>query len=166
MKHSSAVILSGYGMGNLPTSNKKLMNMIHKAVEDGVIVVIKTQCHHGTVSDVYATGRFLTSMGCILAQDMTTECLFAKLSYLLGKGYTSDRIKILMKQSLRGELTSSLHQDHQFELANSDMVLAVANYLNVTDNEDINKINSSITPVLVNSVAKSGNLELLQKLHR
>ena len=46
------------------------------------------------------------------------------------------------------------------------MVLAVAGYLNISDNEDINKINNSITPVLVNSVAKSGNLKLLQKLHR
>ena len=46
------------------------------------------------------------------------------------------------------------------------MVLAVAQYLNVSDNEDINKINHSITPVLVNSVAKSGNMKLLQKLHK
>lgn len=55
--------------------------------------------------------------------------------------------------------------DERFELANSDMVLAVADYLKITDNEDINKIHSSITPVLINSVAKSGNLKLLQKLH-
>ena len=85
MKNSSAVILSGYGMGNLPTSNKRLMQLIHEAVKRDVIVVIKTQCHNGAVSDIYATGRYLVNMGCILAQDMTTECLFAKLSYLIGK---------------------------------------------------------------------------------
>ena len=61
------------------------MTLIHDAVKRDVIVVIKTQCHHGMVSDVYATGRYLVNMGCILAQDMTTECLFAKLSYLIGK---------------------------------------------------------------------------------
>ena len=105
-------------------------------------------------------------MGCILALDMTTECLFAKLSYLLGKGYSKERIKVLMKTSMRGELTNTLVDDHNFELVHSDMVMAVAEYMNVTDNEDINKINLSITPVLVNSVAKSGNLALLQKLHR
>ena len=82
---SDAVILSGYGMGNLPINNQVLMDTIRKAVADGVLVVVSTQCHHGTVSDIYATGRFLTEMGCLLAHDMTIECLFAKLSYLIGK---------------------------------------------------------------------------------
>ena len=72
-------------MGNLPINNQVLMDTIRGAIEDGVLVVVSTQCHHGTVSDIYATGRFLTEMGCILAQDMTLECLFAKLSYLIGK---------------------------------------------------------------------------------
>ena len=93
MRNSEAVILSGYGMGNLPTSNERLMQLIVEAIARDVIVVIKTQCHHGSVSDVYATGRYMVNLGCILAQDMTTECLFAKLSYLLGKGYSTDRIK-------------------------------------------------------------------------
>ena len=83
------------------------MNIINEAVKDGVIVVIKTQCYHGTVSDIYATGRFLTQLGCILAQDMTNECLFAKLSMLIGKGYSNERIKTLMATSLRGELTNT-----------------------------------------------------------
>ena len=61
------------------------MDTIREAVEQGILVVVSTQCFHGTVSDIYATGRFLTEMGCILAQDMTLECLFAKLSYLIGK---------------------------------------------------------------------------------
>lgn len=66
-KNSDAVILSGYGMGNLPINNKVLMDTIRDAVEGGVIVVVSTQCYHGTVSDIYATGRFLTEMGCLLA---------------------------------------------------------------------------------------------------
>lgn len=72
-------------MGNLPTKNSELMKLIQKAVDNNVIVVIKTQCYKGSVEDVYATGRMLTSMGCILGMDMTVECLFAKLSYLFGK---------------------------------------------------------------------------------
>ena len=61
------------------------MRILNQAVADGVIIVIQTQCYHGSVDDVYETGRVLTQMGCILAMDMTVECLFAKLSYLLGK---------------------------------------------------------------------------------
>lgn len=66
-KSSDAVIISGYGMGNLPINNQKLMDTIQSAIEAGVLVVVSTQCHHGTVSDIYATGRFMTGIGCILA---------------------------------------------------------------------------------------------------
>ena len=66
-KSSDAVILSGYGMGNLPINNQILMDTIREAIEAGVLVVVSTQCFHGTVSDIYATGRFLTEMGCVLA---------------------------------------------------------------------------------------------------
>jgi L-asparaginase len=85
LSNSRAVIIAGYGMGNLPTKNTELMKLLQKAVDNNVIIVIKTQCYKGSVDDVYATGRMLTSMGCILGMDMTVECLFAKLSYLFGK---------------------------------------------------------------------------------
>ena len=42
MKGSRAVILAGYGMGNLPSNNLELMQTIREAVASGVIVVIKT----------------------------------------------------------------------------------------------------------------------------
>jgi L-asparaginase/Glu-tRNA(Gln) amidotransferase subunit D len=37
------------------------------------------------VNDLYETGRSLTEKGAVLGQDMTKECCFAKLSYLIGK---------------------------------------------------------------------------------
>ncbi len=72
-------------MGNVPSNNQLLMQMLSKAVTNGVIVVIKTQCHKGSVDDKYETGRALTKIGCILAKDMTIECIYAKLAYLFGK---------------------------------------------------------------------------------
>ncbi len=39
---SDAVILSGYGMGNLPINNQMLMDTIRSAVADGVLVVVNT----------------------------------------------------------------------------------------------------------------------------
>ena len=101
-----------------------------------------------------------------MAQDMTNECLFAKLSYLIGKGYSNERIKTLMATSLRGELTNASQLEQRYELANSDMVLAVADYLKVTDNEEIRKISTSLTPVLINSVAQAGNLKLFIQMHK
>mmetsp|Transcript_37219 Transcript_37219/g.45449 ORF Transcript_37219/g.45449 Transcript_37219/m.45449 type:complete len:201 (-) Transcript_37219:637-1239(-) len=167
MFHSSdAVILSGYGMGNLPVDNDGLMGTIRKAVCDGILVVVSTQCYHGTVSDIYATGRFLTEMGCILAHDMTIECIFAKLGYLIGKGYSNERIKLLMSSPIRGELTNPTLTEKRYEFSNNEMVLGVANYLNVTNHEEIEMIKNSLSPVLLNSVASTGNLELLMKLHR
>jgi L-asparaginase/Glu-tRNA(Gln) amidotransferase subunit D len=85
LKSSKAVIIAGYGLGNLPSSNQPLMDAIHNAIKKGTIVVIKTQCYHGAVNDLYETGRALTAIGCVLAMDMTVECIFAKLAYLLGK---------------------------------------------------------------------------------
>ena len=46
------------------------------------------------------------------------------------------------------------------------MVLAVADYLKVTDNEEIKMISTSLTPVLVNSVAQAGNLNLFIQMHK
>lgn len=141
------------------------MNMIEKAVKDGVIIVIKTQCYKGSVEDVYATGRMLTKMGCILGMDMTVECIFAKLSYLFGKvssifrntnfqGFSNEKIKKMMMKSLRGELTDTQNKE-KFSLANNKMVMAIAKSLKVQDTEGMKMINDVITPVLVNSLVST-----------
>jgi hypothetical protein len=36
------VIIAGYGMGNMPTNNKILMGILKKAIENDVIIAIKT----------------------------------------------------------------------------------------------------------------------------
>ena len=72
------------------------MQAIQEAIKDEVIVVIMTQCHQGGVNDLYETGRVLVEMGAVLAYDMTLECIYAKLSYLLGKNYSTAKVKIMM----------------------------------------------------------------------
>ena len=39
---SDAVILSAYGMGNLPVDNEQLMGTIKKAVDQEVLIVVST----------------------------------------------------------------------------------------------------------------------------
>lgn len=64
---SKAVIIQAYGMGNIPSKNKELLTLLDKAInEKGIIVVILTQCHRGTVNDLYEAGRSLTELGAVL----------------------------------------------------------------------------------------------------
>ena len=65
-------------------------------------------------------------IGAVLAHDMTTESVIAKLSYLCGKKYSVSKIRKMMMQSLRGELTDMRKIQNQFSLQNSEMVRAVS----------------------------------------
>lgn len=48
----------------------------------------------------------LKKLGAILAEDMTIETVIAKLSYVLGKGYTGEQIREKMLEDLRGEIST------------------------------------------------------------
>ena len=113
---------------------------------------------------MYETGRALINLGAILAYDMTVECIYAKLSYLLGKKYSISKVKMMMMKNLKGELTDIKKQNSTFTMKNSKMVQAVSKIMNVTNPEDIKEINQTLAPLLVNSVTNSGNLTLLGQL--
>lgn len=102
--------------------------------------------------------------GAILAYDMTIECIFAKLSYLIGKNYSVPKIQRMMMQSLKGELTDQKKMNNNYTLKNSKMVQAVAKILNVSDQDEIKQINQTLSPLLVNAVASTGNLQLMVKM--
>ena len=59
-----------------------------------------------------------------------------------------------MRKNLRGELTEPTTKP-KYSLKNNPMVMAIARELHADDFADIKEINSTITPLLVNSVAKS-----------
>lgn len=102
--------------------------------------MITTQCHKGAVNDLYETGRSLVEMGAVLGQDMTIECCFAKLSYLLGKRYSPDKIKKMMMKPLRGELIDIKKTKEKFSLKNSKLVKAIAAVLKTEENDDYKSI--------------------------
>lgn len=164
LMNSKAIIIQAFGMGNIPSQNKNFMSLLDKAIQQDKIIVIMTQCFQGEVNDVYEAGRALVSMGAVLAYDMTMECIFAKLSYLLGKKYSISKVKTMMMQSLRGELTDLKKTSNTFSLKNNKLVQAVAEVLRVTDQDDLKAINTTLSPLLVNSVCSSGNLDLMQEL--
>lgn len=53
------VIFQSYGIGNIPTANEDLMDVLRCAVQNGVIIVNVTQCIQGTVAATYETGKVL-----------------------------------------------------------------------------------------------------------
>ncbi|KAK4884477.1 hypothetical protein RN001_000748 [Aquatica leii] len=100
------VVLQSYGVGNIPTNRKDIIEALRKAIERGVIIINITQCAQGTVISSYETGQALKEIGLISGYDMTAEAALAKLSFLLGQNQLSlEQKKDLMALNLKGELT-------------------------------------------------------------
>ena len=98
-----AVIIETYGAGNAPSS-EWFLELVKQASAQGKILVNVTQCFAGTVDmSIYANGKFMEQCGVISGRDSTTECMLAKLFYLLGSGLDNESIKEKLSESLRGE---------------------------------------------------------------
>ncbi len=100
------IVLETFGAGNIPGYDDALLPIIRKAFDNGTIVTVCSQCQQGTVKlGAYATSSALTRAGAVSGYNMTTEAAVAKLYYLFSQGLSRDRIKELMEENLRGELT-------------------------------------------------------------
>ncbi len=104
-----AIVLGCYGIGNAPTLDKQFLQVLDKAVQQGIIIVNCTQCLYGSVNmKKYQSGQLLESFGVISGYDMTIEAAVTKLIYLLSQPSDPEQVKVLMQQNLRGELTCTM----------------------------------------------------------
>ena len=99
------IVVEAFGLGGINVLHKGLRG-IHRAVEDGVSVVVTTQCLYDSSDlQVYQVGSRLLELGVIQGRDMTTEAAMTKLMWAIGQGMEQDEIEKLFAQNLAGEIT-------------------------------------------------------------
>jgi L-asparaginase len=100
-----AVVMETFGSGNAP-SGKWFIDILKQATDKGIIIYNVTQCKGGAVEiGKYETSSDLGKIGVIGGSDITTEAAVTKMMYLLGRGYSKDKIEKYLQSSLRGEMT-------------------------------------------------------------
>lgn len=99
------IVIEAFGLGGVNVLHKGLRG-IRRAVEDGISVVVTTQCLYDS-SDlrVYQVGNQLLDLGVIQGRDMTSEGAMTKLMWAIGQGMGQEEIKALFARSLAGEIT-------------------------------------------------------------
>ncbi len=99
------IVVEAFGLGGMNVLDRGLRG-IHRCVEDGVNVVVTTQCLYDSADlEVYQVGSRLLELGVIQGRDMTTEAAMTKLMWALGQGYTNEQIRAVFEKSLAGEIS-------------------------------------------------------------
>jgi L-asparaginase len=100
-----AVIIETFGAGNASTE-KWFIDELKTAIKRGVIIFNVTQCLEGRViQGKYETSSQLKQIGVTGGEDITMEAAVTKLMFLLGQKLPAAKIKRMLGENLRGEIS-------------------------------------------------------------
>ncbi|PGQ45462.1 MULTISPECIES: asparaginase [Bacillus cereus group] len=100
------IIIESFGNGGLPFEGRNLLSKIQELTEEGIAVVITTQClEEGEDILLYEVGRKVAQHRVILSGDMNTEAIMAKLMWALGQTNKLEEIKKIIETPLASDLT-------------------------------------------------------------
>ena len=97
------IILEGSGLGHI---RRECFPSIKKAINNGVIVAMTSQCIWGRVNmNVYSNGRDLLAMGVIPLGDMLAETALVKMMWCLAQAKNIDEAKELLLTNIANEFS-------------------------------------------------------------
>jgi L-asparaginase len=105
-KRYKGIIIESFGIGGMPNEGHNLIPVIRECTEQGLAVVITTQCiEEGIDLDIYQVGRELAKNKIILSYDMNLEAIVAKLMWTLGKYHNIDDVKYHFELPMMGDIS-------------------------------------------------------------
>lgn len=100
---SRGIVISGSGLGHVCEG---MIPLIEKAVANGSVVVMTSQCLNGRTNlNVYNTGRDMLKAGAITVLDMLPETAYVKLMWALANTDSVEAAKEVMQTPLANEMS-------------------------------------------------------------
>jgi glutamyl-tRNA(Gln) amidotransferase subunit D len=97
------IVLEGTGLGHV---GETLYSALERAVNDGVVVAMCSQCIWGRVHmDVYSAGRDLQRLGVMPLEDMLPETALVKMMWAFGQEKDPEKVKKIMLTNVAKEFS-------------------------------------------------------------
>jgi len=104
-KKIRALMLIGFGAGNLPVKDSQWLSFIKDAISEGKIVLINSSSAHGRINlQIYESGQKALEAGAIGCNDMTIETSVVKIMKALASTSDIEKQKNYFLKDIAGEI--------------------------------------------------------------